>query len=253
MSKTIQDIGGNAIVYNYPNGDFDIVCASEKWLKAPEWEVSFSEDKGRARAPAAREAGVKSQGEDQVRSMRRARANLRRLALANDFQYFVTLTLSPDRIDRYDPKAIMKEVNVWLSNQVQRHGLRYILVPEMHQDGAFHFHGFVAGNGLTMKNSGVKRSDRPVFNWESWGYGFTVCQELYGEYSRAVAYCCKYIGKQAGERPMGRWYYSGGKLAKPAKNYVTLDYAEVRREFEGEALEFQIPGTSMIVVHHHNI
>ena len=47
----------------------------------------------------------KSDGEDRLRSMRRARSKLRRLALANDFQYFVTLTLDGSKIDRYDGAA----------------------------------------------------------------------------------------------------------------------------------------------------
>ena len=49
---------------------------------------------------------------------------------------------------------------------------------------------------------------------------------------------------------MGRWYYSGGKLEDPGKEYATLDYREVGREFEGEAVELEIPGSRMIVVHH---
>jgi hypothetical protein len=174
--------------------------------------------------------------------MRRARAKLRRLALANGFEYFVTLTLDPAKIDRYDGAAVTKALNRWTDNMVRRHGLRYILVPEMHQDGAFHFHGFMAGPGLRAEDSGIEWGGRPVYNLPQWSYGFTTAQRLYGDYHAAVGYCCKYIGKQAAQRPLGRWYYSGGALAEPEKVYADLDYRTVEN-----SVEFSIPGAKIKV------
>lgn len=251
-SDRFADIGGNAIVYTYPNGDVDIVCAAERIFRPSGWEAAedFSRQGRNGPAPAKREREKKSQGDDMQRSMRRARAKLRRLALSNEFEYFVTLTLDKEKIDRYDPKAIMQKVNRWLDNMVRRHGLRYILVPERHKDGAIHFHGFFAGTGLITADSGVQHGGRPVYNLPQWGYGFTTAQRLYGTYSAAVGYVCKYIGKQEGERPMGRWYYSGGALQDAPKEYAILDYRELLEEFQGEAVEFSIPGTKMIVIHH---
>ena len=244
-----KDIGGNAILYAYPDGSTDIICASDKWFTPPGWEGAedFSRQ-GKAR-PAKREKGKKSEGTDMERSMRRARAQLRRLALANSFEYFVTLTLDGDRIDRYDGAAVTKALSQWCDNMVRRHGLRYVLVPERHKDGAFHFHGFFAGDGLQAVDSGVKWDGRPVYNLPQWTLGFTTAQKLYGEYSAAVGYCCKYIGKQQGERPLGRWYYSGGSLAKPEKTYAVLDYRELAEDCKDDAIEFEIPGSKMLVIH----
>lgn len=77
------------------------------------------------------------------RAARRARARLRELALCNDFQVFVTLTLDKREIDRYDPAQVVRKMSTWCDNHVRRDGLRYILVPEHHKDGAIHFHGFM--------------------------------------------------------------------------------------------------------------
>ena len=252
MSKTIQEIGGNAIVYHYPNGDFDIVCAAEKVFTPPGWEES--EDFSRLQAgttprPAGRSKGKKSEGDDRLRSMRRARAKVRRLALANEFEWFVTLTLDPAKVDRYDPKAIMQTVNRWLDNMVRRHGLRYILVPEQHKDGAYHFHGFFAGDLEAVPSGHHDGHGHEFFNLPQWGYGYTTALRLYGTYSQAVAYVCKYIGKQQGERPLGRWYYSGGSLAKPEKTYAVLDYRELAEDCKDDAIEFEIPGSKMLVIH----
>lgn len=252
MRMSEHELISNAIVYTYPHGDVDIICASDRIFIPKGYEDVDDWGQNRPK-PSKREKGKKADGDDMLRSMRRARANLRRLALANEFSYFVTLTLDPEKIDRYDPKAVTKALGQWCDNMVRRHGLRYVLVPEQHKDGAFHFHGFMAGEGLKVVNSGVEWDGRPVFNLPQWTYGFTTAQQLYGEYSAAVGYCCKYIGKQQGQRPLGRWYYSGGALAQPQKEYCIMDYRELAADFEGEALEVTIPGSKLLVVHSKNL
>jgi hypothetical protein len=240
--KNGQEITHNAVVYTYQDGSQDIICCSAPIFREPGWEAAWGAEPEARPLPTAREAGKKSQGADMERSMRRARAKLRRLALANGFEYFVTLTLDPAKIDRYDGAAITKALGRWCDNMVRRHGLRYILVPELHQDGAIHFHGFMAGHGLEARDSGVEWGGRPVYNLPQWGYGFTTAQRLYGDYHAAVGYCCKYIGKQAGQRPLGRWYYSGGALAEPEKVYADLEYRDVEN-----SVEFSIPGAKIKV------
>lgn len=249
--STRQSLKSNAIVYTYPSGDVDIICASDKVWMPQGWELTedFSRQGRVGPAPAKREKGKKSDGEDMLRSMRRARANLRRMALANGFDYFVTLTLAPERIDRYDGEAVTKALGQWCDNMVRRHGLRYILVPERHKDGAFHFHGFMAGEGLIAADSGIQWDGRAVYNLPQWTLGFSTAQRLYGKYSAAVGYCCKYIGKQEGQRPLGRWYYSGGALAKPERTYAAFAYRELAEDYKGEAIELEIPGSKLLVIH----
>lgn len=240
--KNVSEITHNAIIYSYPGGYTDVIVASEPIFRESGWEAAFGSDRDDRPAPNPREKGKKSEGADMERSMRRARAKLRRLALANDFDYFVTLTLDPAKIDRYNGEAVVKALGRWCDNMVRRHGLRYILVPERHKDGAFHFHGFMAGPGLKATDSGHEIGGRKAYNLPQWTLGFTTAQPLYGEYPAAVAYCCKYIGKQDGERPLGRWYYSGGALREPDKTYADLEYRGV-----DNAVEFSIPGAKMKV------
>lgn len=236
--NNVQEIYHNAIRYRYPDGSQEWIVSAEPIFREPGWESTFAEDRPLPLSGAKRQKEKKSAGEDRERSARRARAKLRRLALSSPMDYFVTLTLDGSQIDRYDSAAIMKKVNAWLDNMVRRNGLRYILVPERHKDGAFHFHGFMAGDGLQAVDSGIRWDDRPVYNLPQWKFGFTTAQRLYGDYAAAVAYCCKYIGKQDGERPMGRWYYSGGDLAQPDRELLDVDYREVEGDWE-----FAIPGS----------
>ena len=240
--KNGHEISHNGLVYAYPDGSTDVLCCTAPIFREPGWEAAGWDEADRPK-PTPREAGKASEGANMERSMRRARAQLRRLALANDFDYFVTLTLDPAKIDRYDSKVVIKALGRWADNMVRRHGLRYILVPERHKDGALHFHGFMAGYGLEARDSGVEWDGRAVYNLPQWSLGFTTAQRLYGDYHAAVGYCCKYIGKQ-GERPAGRWYYSGGALKAPTKLYCDLDYRAV-----DNSVEFSIPGAKLKVLH----
>lgn len=274
--KSQSELISNAIVYTYPNGAVDILCSSDRLFIPKGYEDADDWGQNRPK-PSKREKGKKSEGDDLIRSMRRARSKLRRLALANSFDYFVTLTLDKEKIDRYDGAVITKALGRWCDNMVRRHGLRYILIPELHEleeghtERALHFHGFMAGDGLKAIDSGTikvpefKKPRRPrseaeraewlaagghiVYNLPQWPYGFTTAISLYGEYSAAVGYCCKYIGKQEGQRPLGRWYYSGGALEEPPKEYAILDYRDLKEQYPHDHVELEIPGSKLLVIH----
>ena len=228
----------------YPNGKRKILAASKPIFGGRGWELSDKWD----RETKERKQKDSPAESDILRSKRRAACKLRDYALCNNFKYFVTLTLDPARVDRYDLAVVVKKLRVWLDNHVRRDGLKYILVPEKHKDGAFHFHGFfndalpVVDSGTLILNGG--RPQRPrskkqraewlaacakiVYNLPSWGLGFSTAIELYGNYDAAISYVSKYISKQ-GEKLGGRWYFSGGGLTLP---YVELlpdaDYWEIR-------------------------
>ena len=180
--------------------------------------------------------------ENRERAQRRARAAVRDLALANRFEWFVTLTLDPQKIDRYDPKEVVRKAGQWLSNAVRRRGLKYVLVPEHHKDGAIHFHGFMSGD-LGAVDSGRKdKGGHDVFNLTAWPYGFSTAIRPYGEHRAAVAYCCKYIAKQ-GDRIGGRWYYSGGDLERPEVEWCDIDPAAM---VEMGAFEYKPKGAKPV-------
>lgn len=254
QTKNNQAIEHYAKLYRYPCGITDIVASSSPDFREKGWEAA--ENFARPGSPAK---GYKGQGEDKTkrrpkadaedieRSMRRARAKVRRLALANDFKWFVTLTLDQQKIDRYDPAAVVRKLNQWCSNQVKRKGLRYILVPERHKDGALHFHGFFS-DALEAQASGHRsKTGQEIYNLPGWTLGFTAAIEVYGDYAGAVAYVCKYIGKQ-GDKPAGRWYYSGGDLAEPEVIFADLDIEELKTEYGEKVWELSVPGRKIAVV-----
>ena len=65
-----------------------------------------------------------------------------------------------------------------------------------------------------------------VYNIPGWTRGYSTAIELYGDYQSAVAYVCKYIGKERCKIG-GRWYYGGGDLRKAQVEYQNSDYGVV--------------------------
>lgn len=252
-------------IYQYPCGVVDILSSSKPIFREVGWEdarwakprplPSEAEDEPEEEAqlsfsleaPPEPEAEHGPKGEDIARSMRRARSRVRRLALSNEFRWFVTLTLSPDKVDRYDAAQVVRKLSNWCSNQVRRRGLQYILVPERHKDGALHFHGFF-NDALEAVASGHRdKQGHMIYNLPGWTLGFTAAIEVYGDYAGAVAYVCKYIGKQ-GDKPAGRWYYSGGDLREPTAIYGEISPADLRAEYGDRVFSFEVPGASMAVI-----
>lgn len=230
-----------AKIYTYPCGVQDIVASSDPDFGSPGWELV-----GRKKEKQTGRKCKDPKQEDLIRSMRRARAKLRRLALANDFKWFVTLTIDPKKCDSFDGEAVVRKLNSWCSNMVQRKGLRYILVPERHQSGRIHFHGFF-NDCMEVADSGhVDKQGHKIFNLPQWSLGFTTAIELYDNYTKAVGYVCKYVGKQ-GDKPAGRWYYSGGDIKEPSVDFAEITPDELKAAYPEQVFVFNPPGKKMAV------
>lgn len=247
MAKALQELAHFGRVIRYPCGVTDILCSSSPDFREPGWEEVDKPGTGAAAKTHKKRDRAAALAEDQERAMRRARARVRRLALANDFRWFVTLTLDPAKIDRYDPAAVVRKLNQWCSNQVKRRGLRYILVPERHKDGALHFHGFFSDSLDAVASGHHDKKGNEIYNLPGWTLGFTAAIGVYGDYPAAVAYVCKYIGKQ-GDKPAGRWYYSGGDLKEPEITYADIGIEDLRSEYGGRVFEIMVPGRRLAMV-----
>lgn len=188
-------------------------------------------------------------------SIRRAQQRLKELLRSNSFDNFVTITLDGAKIDRYDYGAIIKPLNKWLDNRVQRRGYKYVLVPEFHKDGAIHFHGLMSGDMELVDSGTVKVHGRKkpvslatykrhykgqpcstIYNVSDWRYGFTTVVKLRQSSSAAADvpiqynsaavanYISKYITKDS-VKVGGRWYLSGGTLDRPRTAVKMCDFS----------------------------
>lgn len=227
------DIGHTAKIKRFPDGSASVLVCTRPIFRTDGWEAV---DKV---VGSVCEQSV-NESDPLARSRRRARARLREIARSTAFSYFVTLTLDKEKINRYEVEEILRKLNVWLDNNVRRRGLTYALVPERHKDGAIHFHGFF-NDALPVVDSGkTDGGGHRIFNLPRWGFGFSTAIELYGDYRRAVAYVCKYIGKES-EKIGGRWYYSGGAIGSPVVELADFPFSEAVQLMRG-ALIFDAGG-----------
>lgn len=130
---------------------------------------------------------------------KRTRAKIYDYARANEWEWFVTWTFSQEKVkSRYDYEELAKKMTYWLNNVRKRRSkdLKYLIVPELHKDGALHFHGLMANIGnMTLVDSGRRdKRRRKVYNIEDYQLGFTTATRV-SDTKRAANYITKYITK----------------------------------------------------------
>lgn len=167
-----------------------------------------------------------------VSSLARTKTLVRDLVICNDFELFVTLTFDPKRVDSFSYAKCFHVVSVWLHHQKDRATLqnkrfKYIVVPERHKSGAWHFHALLSGYCGSIKESGhYTRSGRPIYNLSSYRNGFTTA--VYIDDSSVVAsYIVKYITKDFVKKFNKRRFTCSRDLVRPIKftNSHVLDHS----------------------------
>lgn len=81
-------------------------------------------------------------------ALSRARSAVLEYALCNDWDFFCTFTFDERLVrDRFDLGGLVAVLMQWLQNMRKRYypQLRYLLIPEQHKNGAWHFHGLISG------------------------------------------------------------------------------------------------------------
>jgi hypothetical protein len=191
----------NFKIIKYPNGERKII-----YYKIP---VS-----GRSREK------IRSPGNDLGRSfdvsVSRTKNKLIDLVRSNNWDYFLTFTFNPDKVDRYNYDEVVKKMSVWLNNQRKKYfNLKYVVVPELHKDGAYHFHGLFS-DGLTYVDSGYKdKQGRVIYNVSDYKIGFTTATRV-TDTKKAGQYILKYITKDLCFRTENkRRYWASRNLNKP--------------------------------------
>jgi hypothetical protein len=196
----------NTILKKYHNGRMVIVLsdkpfgAKRKSVPCFEEEDAFeilgadNPDAG----SAFLEAHASDPEENAQRSLSRTKQTLYDIVHSNDWDLFVTVTFDGQKIDRYDYDEIVQRYSKLLENIKQRKApnLEYIFVPELHKDGAFHFHGLLRNiDGLQLKYSGRKDSKgNKIFNLSDWNLGFNTATKV-TDTAKVSNYLLKYITK----------------------------------------------------------
>lgn len=153
-------------------------------------------------------------------SQNRTKQNVYQITRSNRWEWYITLTLDPEKIDRTDYDLCVKTVRKWFNNIKTRicPDLKYIIIPELHKDGkSYHFHGLLANTeGLAFSDSGIRQKGRKVFNLADYKLGFTNCTRV-DDTRKVSAYITKYITKNLEISIKGKRRYLASKNCDKAE------------------------------------
>lgn len=183
------------------------------------------------------------------KSLKRTKDKVFDYANAVEWQWFCTFTCSEEKVhDRTDYGEVSLKMTAWLRNMRSRYcpDMKYVLVPEKHKNGAWHFHGlfsdcsglgFVAavnnGKGANFGKPLV-RGGQQVYNISRYKLGFTDCTEI-RDTKKVANYILKYITKEMVYETLGRKRYWNSKNLPRVKEEIALvnfdDFETFTKEF----------------------
>ena len=163
-------------------------------------------------------------------SFNRTKKKVYEYARCEYWDWFVTLTLDKANVDRYDYALCSKKVRTWLNNVKKRFadGLKYLVVPEQHKDGAWHFHAFFCcADGLNFVYSGIKdKKGKAIFNIAEYKLGFSTATRVV-DIHRASKYIGKYVTKTLCDVTYGKQrYFVSKNINKPDSFIMFFDMKE---------------------------
>lgn len=216
----------NVRVYNYMDGQ-QIRIYKKPICKCEEiWEPELTEKKDKEKK------GVKDEERSNTVSKNRTIQKVYEVVRSNMWEYFVTLTFDPKKVDSYNYAEVSKVLSVWLHHLKERQApdLKYIIVPELHKSGRYHFHGLIADIGnMKLIDSGHKTpSGDVIYNLGNYKLGFTTATKI-KDVSRVSTYITKYITKELCTTTVNKKRYW---CSRNLNEVDITDYCMTREEIE---------------------
>lgn len=151
------------------------------------------------------------------RSLNRSKQKIYEHARSLKWEWFVTFTFNPEKVDSYNYDECSRVLREWLKYYKKNYApdLKYLVIPELHQSGRWHFHGvlFNLGN-IALTYHGLSYG-KHVYNMPVYDYGFSTVTKV-SDVFRVSHYICKYITKDLlSALPGKQCYYVSKGLPKP--------------------------------------
>ena len=191
----------NVKVYNYVSGQQIRVYSKPIEKSDIEEDIAINKDtleKKEEQKETEVEEVVNNEEYSKQVSKSRTIQKIYEITRSNKWEYFVTLTFNPEKVDSFNYQEVVKNQSKWLNNIKQRYApdLKYIIVPELHKSGRYHFHGLFSDIGnMSLIDSG-KRTDCNdiIYNIGNYKLGFTTATKV--KYpAKASSYITKYVTK----------------------------------------------------------
>ena len=169
---------------------------------------------------------------------------------SNRWEWWCTFTFNPNKVDRYNFSECSKKMSNWLHViRKKNSNLKYLIVPEMHKDGAWHFHGLFSNvDGIEFVNSGHNFKNQVVYNIANFKWGFTHAIHTDGS-MKVVSYLTKYISKDLCCATKGKKRYW---ISKNLDTPQIIDY-NTRESFDEVVSMFDLNGAYFKTIEGYNI
>ena len=178
----------------------------------------------------------------------RAKSLVLQYALCNPWDFFFTGTLDKTKFNRYDLDEYQQKLSQFIRDKRKAYGtqLQYLLIPEHHEDGAWHVHGLLSG----LPDGVLRRFRRPepwylvnsdYLNWTDYMDKFGFCSLGPIKHPIATAfYITKYVSKDLSLRgkDVGKHLYFHSRPLKKAEHASNV--------------YFYNPGLDTVCVHDHD-
>lgn len=172
-------------------------------------------------------------------SLSRSKSKIFEYALCNEFDYFVTLTIDDKKQSRYNLADYIKKLTRFIRYMRDKYNtnIQYLLIPEMHKNGAWHLHGLLKG----VTNDMLEINKNGYLDWKEYSdrFGYMSLGKIKSQIA-VSKYITKYVSKDLGqgiEREKNMYYVSRGlKQAKKTHEGKLPDHVlnSIKFEFEND-------------------
>ena len=186
--------------------------------------------------PAAHGSGLSIERKE-IDNMKRAKQMVWDLGRANHFDWWLTLTFSPEQVDDRSDYKCCSDALKKFTRYLYDHRCRWLLVPDWDSHDGVHFHGLFSGDLKFVRAyspyTGKPLFDnhgRPCYNIADYKLGFTSAVPLDGS-PAVITYLTQYYTKNRKMQvPKGcKRYWASRNLIRPAVSYDLRDMMDFLR------------------------
>ena len=204
-----------------------------------------------------------------IKSSKRAKDNFYGYAFSNDWKYFITLTVNPNKYGKSDKARKRYLANALKLVKYYDKEAKYLGVWERHHNTKYggennetlHFH-FLANfeikeSLLPAVNNKTNipitsKTGRPIYNFAEkyWKYGFSTVVPIESDkesQEKVVSYLCKYMIKNQDFQYNARRFYRSRNLSFKDKKVLFVVYSEVIDMFDSLFAKFIKENEKMII------
>lgn len=171
-------------------------------------------------------------------SLSRTKNKIQRIALSTDrWAYFATFTFDPAMVgDRFDYTECSRLMTKFLKECMRLNPtMQYLIVPEKHSSGAWHFHGLFSDEiAQYLQYSGCFGSNKThCYSCIKYKYGFTSFSKV-KSVQRVCYYIAKYMTKGLVEvtKFKRRYWWSTSTISIPEKSKFLMSPEQFKQFLE---------------------